>query len=237
MKIILSLGLLATVSACSFAPIGENSFNCNRGEGSSNIYCRSPKSVLNSTDGQIPDTKYGKSFEMSEYDVAVGYANKPGDNSNDLGTQTKKVSGKEGDLVTSLGLLPHQLVGNNIIDGAPVRAAPVIQRVYIKPWVDENDILHEGSLTYKEVQTAKWTGFDAQAGTANNFAGGKVYPHRPPGSNKALFSETDLDEEMTNGQVSKPFAQPTAPVTTVTVGGQAAPLPAGIGSNDNSMPR
>ena len=242
-KILLSLGILATVSACSFAPIGENTFNCNRGEGINNPYCRSPKALLNSTNGDLPETKYSKSFDMNDYDQAVGYAAKPGDSSSDLGSPGSKSSGKGsntgsgGDLAASLGLMPHQMTGNNIIEGAPVRAAPVIQRVYIKPWVDENDILHEGSLTYKEVQAAKWTGFNNPT-AANNLVGNAGnYPHRPPGASKNLFSDAELEDELTNGQVtSKPFAQPTPQVTNVNVGSQAAPLPAGIGS-DSTLPR
>ena len=82
MNIIKKIGLLfcvgttALMSACSFAPIGENKFDCNRKD-APREYCRNVRAVLESTEGAMPTTKYGKNFNINEYDDAVGYNDGP----------------------------------------------------------------------------------------------------------------------------------------------------------------
>ena len=61
--------VLATVSGCSFAPIGENRFDCNRKD-NPNAYCRSIKALERSTQGELPETRYEKQFNMQDYDRA-----------------------------------------------------------------------------------------------------------------------------------------------------------------------
>ena len=199
MILITVLGASSFLVGCSFAPIGENKFDCNRKDAPEG-YCRNVHAVLESTDGTVPATKYGQKFDIEDYDAAVGYTD---------GVVEKK-GGKDGKggVVVVGGGLPHNAgVKMERIEGAPVRQAPVIQKVFIKPFVDENDILHEGGVAFKEVQTGKWTGFD-RINAANNLAGGNVYPHRVKG-NSALFVENSIDNGTDDTSVpQQAFVQP-----------------------------
>lgn len=165
------LAALAMLTAgCSFNPIGESTFDCNRKENPSE-YCRSFKALEKSTNGVLPESRFDKEFRMSDYDRANGLAP-------DAPTETK--SGKQiprGEPLSSL--LPHNRASQplEVVPGAPVRRAPVIQRVLIKQFVDENDMLQGDVVVYKEVQASKWTGFDASRAAASG-SGQAIYPHR-----------------------------------------------------------
>lgn len=216
-KITFSLLWLSVLSlgACTFSPIGDNKFDCNRKD-TPIEYCRSVRAVLNSTDGQLPDTKYGEKFNMEDYDIATGLSDKP------------SATPKE---IKSPMLLPHNLdAGALSLAGAPVRQAPVIQKVYIKPFVDENDVLHEAQTAFKEVLTSKWTGFDRQ-NTVSNLSGGVNYPHRSKDM-APVFIETADNGTDDPGQSQPGFTQPNPQGQAGN--GANSPTP---NNGENSMPR
>ena len=211
---LLGLGVLS-LGACTFSPIGDNKFDCNRKDAPLE-YCRSVKAVLNSTDGALPDTKYGEKFNMEDYDIANGLSDKPGS------------APKE---IKSPMLLPHNLdAGAPPIAGAPVRQAPVIQKVFIKPFVDENDVLHEAQTAFKEVLASRWTGFDRQ-NTVSNLSGGVNYPHRSKDV-APVFIETADNGTDDSGHSQPEFTQPN-PQGQVSNGANS---PAST-NGENSMPR
>jgi len=216
-----AIGAMFVLTGCSslFNPIGESTFDCNRKENPSE-YCRSFKAVEKSTSDALPESRFDKEFKMSDYDQATGVA------------PVVKVVGKD-DAKTDAPVqsmksqLPHNRpVGKSeIVPGAPVRQAPVIQRVYIKSFVDENDMLQGDLIVYKEVQGSKWTGFDAP-NSSINVAGGAVYPHKPKNSLTSLPEPSGQMRQSTNN-----FAQPDSK----SVGkGETVLQPAESGSD--SMP-
>lgn len=148
------LQLLAAVvgsfamAGCSFNPIGENSFDCNRKENPSE-FCRSFKALERSTDGPLPESRFDKEFRMSDHDRATGIAPS-------ATTPTTQRSGTS-------GVLPHQRVvaSGDTYAGMPVRQAPVVQRTWIKSFVDESDSLQEDIVAYREIAGPRWTGFDS----------------------------------------------------------------------------
>jgi len=190
------------VAGCSFAPVGENTFDCNRKSNPSD-YCRSFKSLEKSTNDNLPESRFDKEFHMSDYDKANGIA--PNDASENNGSSHQ-----------TLGMLPHNqagfassTAGVDAMQDIPVRKTPVIQRVWIKRFVDENDMLQGDTIVYKEVQSSKWSGFEG----ANNsgFAAGAVLPHRSAISpNASSASNVESRQVPSSRQDNAPFSQPPA---------------------------
>ena len=209
MKSIHALTLAATIAmlaGCSFNPIGESKFDCNRKENPSE-YCRSFKALERSTNGPLPESRFDKEFKMSDYDRATGIA-----------PDTKAPASSSGAGV-SAGLLPHQRLNasSELVAGMPVRKAPVVQRVYIKRFVDENDSLQEEAIVYREVKGARWAGFDG-AGQDNRVPG--AYPHRAKNSTAVTAEVDEPSPQQTN------LAQPDSGIAGAA--GSAMP-PAGSG--------
>lgn len=169
---------VAMLAGCSFNPIGESKFDCNRKENPSE-YCRSFKALERSTNGPLPESRFDKEFKMSDYDRATGIA----PDAKVAATGSSAAAGM------GAGLLPHQRLnaGGELVAGMPVRKAPVVQRVYIKRFVDENDSLQEEAVVYREVKGARWAGFD---GTAQETQMPGAYPHRAKNST-AVTAEVD----------------------------------------------
>jgi hypothetical protein len=155
--------LAAALAGCSFNPIGESRFDCNRKENPSE-FCRSFKALEKSTNGPLPESRFDQAFRMSDYDRATGIA--PG-------------APAQSDAVPqpSASRLPHQRMAPaaDPLAGLPLRRAPVVQRVFIKRFVDDNDSLQDDLVVYREVRGARWTGFEEKTGDAR--AAG-AYPHR-----------------------------------------------------------
>jgi type IV conjugative transfer system lipoprotein TraV len=220
-NILLTASAATLISACSFAPIGNNSFECNRKD-SPAAYCKSFKAVERSTNGTLPETKFEKPFDMNDYDAAF-----------DLSVKADKDNKKDKAVAQ---VLPHNMgVANQaVVDGGPVRQAPVIQRMYIKKFVDENDVLHQDQIVYKEVKGSKWAGFDSGS-AANNLNGGVLYPHKVKGT-EAMFSGDSKEdvaqqepEENNQGQTgNQGFSQANGS----TVAGESALTPAASGVNN-----
>jgi hypothetical protein len=164
-KTIAVASLAAALTGCSFNPIGESKFDCNRKENPSE-FCRSFKALVKSTDGPLPESRFDKEFRMSDYDRATGIAPDPA---------AAAAAGGAG--AADSGRLPHQRM-NPIGDpmaGMPVRKAPVVQRVFIKRFVDDNDSLQDDVIVYREVKGARWSGFEA---SGRDVHAPGAYPHR-----------------------------------------------------------
>lgn len=162
-KTILLLVTIGTLNGCTsiFNPIGEDNFDCNRKSGVNPDWCHSVKSAIKSTDGHIPDTDFDRTFNMEEFYRQQGYM-KSGDKKSDSSSSEK--------IQTTL---PHQVARSlPVIDG-PVREAPVVMQIYIKPFVNDDDVLVQGQTVFKEVVPSKWRGFAAIRKDRDSGA----YPH------------------------------------------------------------
>lgn len=176
-KVMTIASLAAVLAGCSFNPIGESKFDCNRKENPSE-YCRSFKALVKSTDGPLPESRFDKEFRMSDYDRATGIA------------PDAAAAGAGGGFAAARGgRLPHQRMDavGEAVAGMPIRRAPVVQRVFIKRFVDENDILQDDVIVYREVRSARWSGFDGKGEAAHAPA---AYPHR---ANNTSPAEADVD--------------------------------------------
>lgn len=206
----LSLLLCAlTLQGCAnwFTPVGENKFDCNRRQDPNSPYCKSFKAVEGSTNGSIPDSRFDEVYKLSDYDKLMGIA------------PVKKI-GVKADGVPTTPLLPHLAnTANEKLEGRPVREAAVVQRVWIKRFVDENDQLIDGVVVYREVIGTRWTGFGET--DASRMRGVATYPHKPPADlqpattnssmadgTRAPTVSTQINTSATANASSPPFKQP-----------------------------
>lgn len=177
--------LAATLAGCSFNPIGESRFDCNRKENPS-AYCRSFKALVKSTDGPLPESRFDKEFRMSDFDRATGIA-----------PDAAVAAPGAGAVAAATGRLPHQRMSpaGDPMAGMPVRKAPVVQRVLIKRFVDDNDSLQDDVIVYREVKGARWSGFEA--GERDARAPG-AYPHRARDSSPVEMDTNASSPQQTN---------------------------------------
>jgi conjugal transfer pilus assembly protein TraV len=159
------------LSGCSFNPIGESTFDCNRKENPSE-YCRSFKAFERSTNGPLPESRFDREFRMSDHDKATGIAP-------DGSKEQAAPNAQNGAM-----RLPHERVraAADALPGMPIRKAAVVQRALIKRFVDENDSVQENVIVYREVQGPRWAGF-AAVSRGNGLP--STYPHRPKTNSSA----------------------------------------------------
>ncbi|MDN8102585.1 TraV family lipoprotein [Burkholderia multivorans] len=216
----------AVLSGCSsiMNPIGSNTYDCNRKQDPTSIYCHSFKAVEASTNGELPDSRFDTELKFSQYDRATDIApvGKPdaaaspirsgGGEPVVMGTGTPVVDG-------STGAAPlRPVAADGMPDGTPVRTGPVVLRTWIKHFRDDNDMLTSDTTVYKEIVPSHWAGFDG-----GNPAGAMqgIYPHKA-GDSKTLEA------------AKPPQASPvTAQTDFIQPGPQAS---AGESSPGNSMP-
>ncbi|MGR9587091.1 TraV family lipoprotein [Pandoraea sputorum] len=202
--IALSACALATMlSACSsaFNPIGSNTYDCNRKQDPSSIYCRSFRAVEASTNGELPDTRFDKELQFSVYDKATEIA--PVTNS----SQGQLKSGSGEVLTTGTGSLPHLgQLQTPPQDGAPVRVGPVVQRTWIKQFVDSNDSLIADTVVYREIVPTRWAGFN---GGDPASAQRGLYPHRVSEA-KTPVAQRATAEAASESSLQTNFIQPGA---------------------------
>ncbi|MDN4571868.1 hypothetical protein DBB29_24735 [Pandoraea cepalis] len=155
--VLVACALTTMLSACSsaFNPIGTNTYDCNRKQDPSSVYCRSFRAVEASTNGSLPDTRFDKEMEFSAYDKATEIAPVGS------GVDAPLKSGSGEVLTSSANSLPHLgATSLPLMDGTPVREGPVIQRTWIKQFVDANDVLTADTVVYKEIIPTRWAGFN-----------------------------------------------------------------------------
>ncbi|MCX4151034.1 MULTISPECIES: TraV family lipoprotein [Paraburkholderia] len=214
---LIGAGLLVGLSGCStaFNPIGSNSYDCNRKQDPSSIYCHSFKSVEASTNGELPDSRFDQELKFSQYDKATEIA--------PVGASTGAViKGGAGESI-AMGSSPLAQLGGPSLppaDDTPVRAGPVIQRTWIKHFVNANDARIGDTVVYKEVVPTHWVGFDG--GDPQSVERG-MYPHKvqetktamgglqiPPSLSRPLSSQTDFIQPGTAPAPSENPGSPTA---------------------------
>lgn len=191
-----ALAILLSGCAAQMNPIGEAKFDCNRRQDSRSPHCRSFKSVDASTSGELPNSRFDKEFKVSDLDRLYGI------NPDEAADQEPK----KGAAVSHV--LPHQKRNEAPLAGSPVREGPVIQRVWIKRFVDGRDLLTENTVVYKEIKGSKWAGFDARG--VDMSVDSKAYPKRP--ADQAQPPTTAGMREQRQAPIPE-FSQPGQPDT------------------------
>jgi conjugal transfer pilus assembly protein TraV len=178
-------GLLVAfgLAGCSvFRPVGQENFDCS-GKKSTDPYCRSIRGIDRSTVGSIPDTRFDKPFDYMSYSRYHGDLD-----DSEIGGSDGKRAAKPQSIADRL---PHEIwQPGPVIQGAPVRAAPVIQKIWINRYVDSNDKLHQPTEIYQEVVGAQWVGAAAPAKRNASSTGANPYPFKPAKDGTAGDSQT-----------------------------------------------
>jgi conjugal transfer pilus assembly protein TraV len=223
LSVSITLGIAIATAGCSsvLTPLGENHYDCNRKENPDSLYCHSFRSVESATAGAIPDSRYDEQLNISEHDKLTGIAPTSAGKAGQKDTSDSSLSSTHNDNA----IVPHQLGGTHL-DGLPVREGPVVQRVWIKRFVDSQDLLTSDTYVYKEVVPTHWSGFDVNYQQQGSFSG--IYPHKPaaPVAGKLLTaqkSNSDLKAPAHND-----FIQP-GPKQSES--GETATAPAENGAN------
>ncbi|WP_185641269.1 TraV family lipoprotein [Burkholderia stagnalis] len=220
--------LLAGCSA-AFNPIGSNTYDCNRKQDPSSIYCHSFRAVEASTNGRLPDSRFDTELKFSQYDKATDIAPPA---RTDVARPPLLTGSGEPIRLGSGGTASPGTPASDIGSPAelPVRAGPVIQRTWIKRFVDDNDMLTSNLTVFKEVIPSRWTGFDG--GNPTGAARG-TYPHlvadaAMPASGAAAATPNSPQPALSPSP-NNDFIQPGAPLP-------GSENPAGI-SMPTSMPQ
>ena len=104
-------------------------------------------------------------------------------------------------------ILPHQIRQESPLSGAPVREGPVVQRVWVKRFVDGNDVLTENTVVYKEIRGNRWAGFEGQG--TSLIGDQRTYPRRPIETAPTASNNTNVqDAQRPQGAPPTEFNQP-----------------------------
>lgn len=227
MKIIqlaIPFAIAMALSGCAsiFTPMGDDKWDCNRKQDPNSPHCRSFKSVELGTSGPLPASRFDREFSLSEADAL-----------NKIAPEGKPAAARETPVGSKVAALPHLLNTEPAIAGLPVREGPVIQRVKIKRWVDDNDALNEGSVVYREIRGNKWAGFPAVQRSMDGGINPAVYPHRDEESSSGDDVKVAIPgKQATPTKAQQNFSQPATASVVSDAGSE--PTPSAIG--DNAMP-
>jgi hypothetical protein len=203
-SILFPAAVFLALSGCAsvLTPLGSNTYDCNRKENPASPYCHSFKSVEGSTAGEIPQSRFDETMRLSDLDRMTGIApperGHPGAPPSAPGAQNFPTQGEAvGQSAASPGTPPavaarptKPLARAVPLEGLPVREGPVVQRVWIKRFVDDNDLLVSDTMVYKEIIPSHWQGFPHIDGDSSS-RGGPSYPHRPPGTSPAVMNKNN----------------------------------------------
>ena len=157
--------LLACASVLT--PLGDNHYDCNRKENPQSPYCHSFKAVEESTAGAIPRSRYDETLRLSDLDRLTGIAPASAGTAAAIGSQpgSMRLPGMSGGAALGQGGAPTSAPPS--LEGMPVRLGPVVQRVWVKRFVDGNDLLVGETVIYKEIMPSRWSGFEPEIGRAH----------------------------------------------------------------------
>jgi hypothetical protein len=186
------MGLIAAACAallgltgCSglMTPVGSENFGCSRTQNpmEADLNCISFRGTVASTDGSLAPTRFDKQLTTAALDRQTGVAPTEGASSQPAQRPDAPVAPQPvRQALPTAGRLLHHIDAEPLA-GRPVREAPVILRVRVNRWVDENDMLHEGTVLYREITPTRWSGFDPipRARRASSAGQALGYPHRP----------------------------------------------------------
>ena len=163
-------------------PIGQNTYECNRKENANSPFCHSFSGAELSTNGELANSRYGREVDMRDMDRLTGIA--------DDGKEVQPGRRDSG----ARALLQEKPAN---LAGRPVREGPLVQRVWVKQFVDDSDMLIGPTILYKEIGPTRWAGYSVNTAAV---ADSGVFPHRAPDMSKKGFS--------TNGNIQKGDTQP-----------------------------
>jgi len=102
---------------------------------------------------------------------------------------------------------PEKYIKPEVLAGpVPIRKAPKVIRIWLAPWVDEDEDLHQPGYIYAELQTRKWAMGEYPVEAAQRDA----LPMPPPAAQQRALNEMEKERE----KLEKAKQPPTAPEGT-----------------------
>ena len=180
MKSIKKIALLMMAAAgtsqltgCAYLNVGKEEFSCSGMPDS--VYCHSARDVYNATnDGSVP-SRIGPDGAYNE--ECEDCVRSEGRNFN-FGAEIEEMNAQQsvgGSTVANLGV--GASMGDEVIDNfvtprlpdrpVPIRTPAVVMRIWIAPWIDENDDLIAPGYVYTEIEPRRWI-YSMKADTFDN---------------------------------------------------------------------
>lgn len=215
---------VAMLSGCSslMNPIGSNTYDCNRKQDPTSIYCHSFKAVEASTNSELPDSRFDTELKFSQYDKATDIA--PVQQQSHASSPIRS-GGGEPVILGSVSSAPvnapaapqtsvppvRPVVRDGMAEGMPVREGPVVLRTWIKHFVDGNDMLTSDTTVYKEIVSPHWAGFDG-----GNPAGSMqaAYPHKAEEAKVSVALKPQQADQSQHTDFIQPGSQMSAGEST-----------------------
>ncbi len=155
----LTMAVSVTTSGCSFFNVGEEEFACTGMPDS--VYCHSSRDVYYATnDGSVP-SRVGKDGSYNE--DCTDCVRSEGERFNNAGDREGDARSHETDSSSSSFLNGHgDEVINNYVSprlpthSVPIRTPAVVMRIWIAPWVDQQDNLNSPGYVYTEIEPRRW---------------------------------------------------------------------------------
>jgi type IV conjugative transfer system lipoprotein TraV len=225
-QLALLAGILASLGGCAswFTPIGSNTYDCNRRENPDSPYCHSFAAVEKATSNDVPKTRYDEKMSIAETDKLTGIA--PVKKTDDKATTSNDASLSGAQQPVGSGTMPQQVTSSALPPGTPVRVGPVIQRIWIKSFDDNNDMLTSDQIIYKEVVPTHWAGQSPIESTQGSTSGGLpgAYPHMPvtPPPSTTRSQSPEQSEKIDNTSFSQPGAEVPAGQTATPLSDNSA---------------
>ncbi|BEI26513.1 type IV conjugative transfer system lipoprotein TraV [Vibrio fluvialis] len=153
MRNVLLLVSVAVLGGCS---VGQNEFNCSRGD--DNALCGSSRTIYSATNGDLKENETLTFIEngekrqvtLTELEQIREQNSKPvGTESGDA--QKGKISEKNS-LQAHSSQVPHSFS----YDGKVLRSDVKVLRVWIAPYVDNTDDLNLSTLVYTDIEKKRW---------------------------------------------------------------------------------
>ena len=151
----------ASLSGCAWFNVGEEEFACSGMPDS--VYCHSARDVYIATnDGAVP-SRVGKDGAYNE--ECEDCERSEGSNFN---FEADLIEGGQGNgqTVTTVTASSMTRNGDEVIDNyvsprlpehpVPIRTPAVVMRIWIAPWIDENDDLISPGYVYTEIEPRRW---------------------------------------------------------------------------------
>lgn len=191
---ILASAVLAaiTLNGCSALNVGEEEFSCSGMPDS--VFCRSARDVYEATnDGSVPSRIGPEGAYNEDCDDCV---RSEGPNYN-FGYEAEEEAGRQASLSGGKSGSGDEVVDNFVTPRlpdkpVPIRTPAVVMRIWIAPWIDDNDDLIAPGYVYTEIEPRKWI-YSTTANAVDNSkfeplrmtkrSGGGVDRNREPGEN------------------------------------------------------
>jgi conjugal transfer pilus assembly protein TraV len=171
------IGIMASLSGCSYLNVGENDFSCpGKGKG---VSCASSREMYEATNnGQIPKpVSKDEVEEMAERGQKISTVKGVEDDRVVLQTDasgkplnTEYATDEKGRVVSVTQRIEDNYVAPALPNKpVPIRTPAVVMRIWIAPWEDAKGDLNYSGFVYTEIEPRRWVVGNDARGASRTF--------------------------------------------------------------------